>query len=119
MPTQRFEGTLAAASSISNLLAGSKFENLPWPSAIAVYAVQDGAGAGKLICDVTMGNSIEIDGAAVQTTAVANDGPNRNQHLLGSGVAARHDRVQIKLTNNDAALGSNYRVLVEQRRIGR
>lgn len=116
MPTQRFEGQLAAGTSLANVLAGTKFENLPFPAAVAVYAVQDGADVGTLKLDLTMGNSIDIDDAAVPTFT-ATLGPNRSDHLLGAGVARAFDRVQIKLNNTDAANASNYRILVEHRRL--
>ena len=116
MPTQRFEGSLAAATSIANVLAGTKFENLPFAAAIQVFAVQDGADPGALILDMTMGNAIEVDGAAVPTYT-ANLGPDTDKHRIGAGVAAPFDRVQLKLTNNDAANAAAYRILVDIRRI--
>jgi hypothetical protein len=117
MPTLRFESSLAAATSLANLLQGSKFENLPFPASVSVFAVQDGADAGDVTLDLTMGNSIDIDGAAVPTFT-ANQGPNRSDHHLGTGVANAFDRVQIKLTNADAVNASAYRILVEFRRLG-
>jgi len=114
MPTLRYEGQLAAGGSIVNLLAGSKFELLPFPAAVAIFAVQDNAGVGLLLMDFTMGNMIEVDGASVPTYT-ATLGPDRDKHGMGAGVSARHDRLQIKLSNTDGANASNYRVLVDIR----
>lgn len=111
MPTLRYDAQLAAGGLIQNLLAGSKFELLPFPAAVQIFAVQDGADPGALLMDFTMGNVIEIDSAAVPTFT-ANLGPNQSDHRLGAGVSARHDRLQIRLQNTDAANPSNYRVLV-------
>ena len=116
MPTLRFEGTIAAGGQVVNVLAGSKFEILPFPSAVTLYAAQDGAvlANGGLRADFTMGNVIEIDDAWVPTKG-ATVGPNRNEDMLGGGVSARHDRLQLRLNNNDAANASNYRVLIDIR----
>lgn len=114
MPTIRLEDSQAAGTTDVNLLAGSKFEILPFPAVVTVYAVQDGADAGSCTLDFSMGNQIEIDGAAVPTFT-ANLGPNINDHKLGAGVSARHDRLQIRYSNGDAVNASNYRVLVDIR----
>lgn len=116
MPTLRFEGSLAAGASDGNILANSKFVQLPFPASVSVYATQTGADVGDLSIDWTLGSSIEIDGAAVPTEA-AGIGPYTNRHLLGSGVAAAFDRQTIKLTNADAVNAALYRVLVVIRRI--
>lgn len=116
MPTLRFESSLAAGATDTNILAGSKFEILPFNSAVSVFAVQDGADAGDLKADFTLGNVIEIDDAAVPTFT-PNQGPNRQDHLLGAGVARAHDRLQIKLVNGDAVNAANYRILVDIRAV--
>jgi len=116
MANLRLEDSLAAATSDGNLLADSKFVQLPFDASIVVYAVQDGAVAGSVTLDLTMGTQIVIDGASVPTFT-ANLGPNRSDHMLGGGTAAAHDRVQLKLTNADPANASNYRILVDILRI--
>lgn len=114
MPTLRLESSLAAGTSDTNLLAGSKFEILPFPAVVTIYGVQDGADAGDVTVDFTMGNQVEIDGAAVPTFT-ANLGPDTDKHMLGKGVSARHDRLQLKLMNADAVNASAYRFLVDIR----
>lgn len=114
MAVHRFEGSLAAATTIANLLTGSRFEQLPFPATVLVYAVQDTADAGSVILELSVGNSLEIDNAAVPTFT-ANLGPNRTDHFLGSAIARAHDRIICKLINNDAVNASAYRVLIEIR----
>lgn len=116
MATMRFEDSLAAATTDNNILAGEKFEILPYNAVVTVYAVQDGADPGDLKLDFTLGNAIVIDSAAVPTFT-ANLGPNRADHLLGSGIARAHDRIQVKLVNGDAANASAYRVLIDVMRV--
>jgi hypothetical protein len=111
MASLRFEASLAASTTLTNLLAGSKFEFLPAPSAIMVYGVQDGADAGTLTLDATFGNVIEGDNIAVPTFTAAL-GPDRDKHLLVSGVGLGGDRIQLKLVNADAVNAAAYRFLV-------
>lgn len=116
MPTLRLEGSLAAATTDGNLLADSKFVQLPFPASIYIYAVQDGADAGDVTIDWTLGDTIEIDSAAVPTYT-ANQGPDTNKHLLASAVAKSLDRQTLRLVNADAANASAYRILVVIKRI--
>ncbi|GAH09287.1 unnamed protein product [marine sediment metagenome] len=116
MPTLRLEASLAAGTSDANILAGSKFEILPFPAVVRIFGTQTGADVGTLTMDFTMGNQIEIDGAAIPTEA-AGIGPYDNQHGLGGGVSARHDRLQLKLMNADGSNAALYRVKVDIRPI--
>lgn len=116
MPTLRLEGSQAAGTSETNLLAGSKFEMLPFPAVVTIYGVMDTADAGSVTVDFTMGNVVEIDGAAVPTFT-SPLGPDMDKHLLGRGVSARHDRLQLKLVNSDAVNAAAYRFLIDIRPI--
>lgn len=119
MPTLRLTSTVPAGGVIINQMAGSKFEQLPFPASIAIYQTASGTIAdGSVTCDVTMGNSIEGDGLSVPVvdgTVTGDVGPQRNRHLVASGVASAHDRIQIKLSNGDAAEAAVVISLIEIR----
>lgn len=112
MPTIRKEVTLAANGTNDNVLAGSKFEYLPGPAAIVVYAAADVAGVQL---ELTMGNTIECDQMAIPVAAAPGQGPNLQDHRIASGVGAGGDRVGIKLTNTTVSAVTNPRILVEIR----
>lgn len=116
MPTIREEVALAAGASNTNIIQGSKFEFMPRNMAVSVFAVQDGADPGDVTLDVTFGNAVEGDNLGVPTYT-ANQGPDRDKHLLASGVAAAGDRLQLKAVNGDAVNASALRVLVDLRPI--
>jgi len=113
MPSIRDSRTVAAGVTVSNILAGSKFEFMPQAAAILVYAIHD--AGGPVIMDITFGNVVEGDAMVVPITATAGDGPNIQDHLLASGVAAPGDRLQIKVQNTSAATTANVRTLVQIR----
>ena len=120
MPTLRLADTVAAASTITNLMTGSKFEQLPFPASLAIYATASGTGIvdGEVLMDVTMGNAIEGDQLSVpvvDASVTGDAGPQRNRHLVASGVAAAHDRVQIKVSNSDAVNPATVLALIEIR----
>jgi len=106
----RFTNTLVANTPIVNLLAGSKFEFLPVPSLVEVFAVSDVADTNM---ELTMGNVIEFDQMPAPFSLTANGGPLVKDHKIGGGVGAAGDRVVLKVqpgSNSTASLG--LRVLV-------
>ena len=111
MPSLRFTTTaLAAGGIVQNLLTGSKFEYLPSPAAIIVYAVADAAGVQL---ELTFGNVIECDQMDLPVAA-ATVGPLISDHRVASGIAAAGDRLQIKLQNTGAG-ATNIRTFVDIR----
>jgi len=111
MPSIRDSRSVAAATTVSNILAGSKFEFMPQAAAIMVYAVQDLATGGPVIMDVTFGNVVEGDALVVPSYTVGL-GPDTQNHLIASGVAAPGDRLQISLQNTHATNAAPVRTLV-------
>ena len=87
MPSIRDSRTVAAATTVTNILSGSKFEFMPQAAAILVYAVQDLATGGPVLMDVTFGNVVEGDQIVVPQATVGL-GPDIQNHLVASGVAA-------------------------------
>lgn len=113
MPTLRFnQGSIAPGGIVTNLLAGSKFEFLPQPSAIIVYGTADAAG---LQMELTFGNVIECD--QMEVPILAGAGPNIQDHRLAAGVGAAGDRVVLKLQNTSGAAIAASRFLIEIRPI--
>jgi len=106
---------LAGGAVINNIMAGNKFEFLPRNGVVRVYASQDvSAGVqGNTELDFTLGNVVVGDDLACNGAAAIGIGPDRNTDLLATGVAMAGDRIQIRAQNTDAALPSNFRVLVE------
>jgi len=113
VPTIRDDRSVAAGATVANILAGSQFEFMRVPSHIAVYAVEDSAGAdGLLNMDVSFGNTIEADSYQVPTKG-ATLGPNVNEDQAISAVAAAGDRIVIRLRNTDGANAKASRILVK------
>lgn len=126
MPSMRFvQGPLTAGQVVTNVLSGSKFEFLPVPSMVEVFAVTDSGMAANAGCqaELTLGNVIEFD--QMEIPSVSNNsaspgiqafgqGPNIQDHRIGGGVGAAGDRVVIKLQQGSVAqTAANFvRVLV-------
>ena len=105
---------IAATTTVTNILSGSKFEFLARDSVVEIFAACDGdAGltADQPVMDVSFGNVLEADGVAIPITT-AKQGPDTDKHKLVSAVAQAGDRLQIKQTNNDGA-NLNVRTLVK------
>ena len=116
MPTIMDTRNVAAATTVTNLLQGSKFEFMGRNSAIVVYSVIGTGGvAGDILMDVTFGSQIVGDSLAIQLEPAAGVGPDRNKNQVTSGVAAAGDRLQIKLQNTTAATALDVRTIVEIR----
>lgn len=110
MPSMRFTSTLVANLPIVNLLAGSKFEFLPVPSLVEVFAVSDKDDTNL---ELTMGNVIEFDQMPAPFALVAAGGPLVKDHKIGGGVGAAGDRVVLKVQPASASVVANgLRVLV-------
>lgn len=115
MPTLRFNTTIAAAGGqVANLLAGSKFEYMPGPASIVVYACGDQAGV-DLECSA--GNSVETDSLEIPavTAADAGTGPSVQDHRVAAFLAAPGDRLTLRLFNRAGGAGAIVRTLVEIR----
>jgi hypothetical protein len=102
---------IAASGAVTNLVAGSKFEFLARNSVVELFSCQDNADVGSVVMDVSFGNVLEGDAMAVPTFT-ANLGPDRDKHKLISAVAQAGDRLQVKVTNNDAVNATNLRTLI-------
>lgn len=103
--------TVAASTTVTNLVSGSKFEFLARNSVVEVFACQDTAGAGAVLMDVSFGNVLEGDSLSVPTFT-ADHGPDRDKHKLISAVAQAGDRLQIKVVNTDAGADAELRTLI-------
>ncbi|GAJ15003.1 unnamed protein product, partial [marine sediment metagenome] len=103
--------TVVKSTSVTNLVAGSKFEFLARNSVVELFACQDTAAAGSVLMDVSFGNVLEGDALAVPTFT-SDLGPDRDKHKLISAVAQAGDRLQVKVSNTDAAADSELRTLI-------
>jgi len=112
---QRFDATLAAGATVANLLAGTFMERAgPRPEVVTVFGVVDNiAGlAGFVTIEFRLGNVVVGDAPVVPLFTVR-EGPNRNEHKIGVGVAAPFDLIQLRLFNGAAATVAPYRFLIE------
>lgn len=112
MPTIRDSRAIATNAQVANILTGSQFEFMRVPSAITIYAAQDGGLTAPVFMDVSFGNAIEGDSVALPEVADDQSGPNVNQHQLIAGVAAAGDRLVIRMRNTSATT-ANVRTLVK------
>jgi hypothetical protein len=113
MPTLRFNTDIpAAGGSVPNLLTGSKFEYLPGPATVIVYAVATVAGVDM---ECTAGNTVETDALEVPLQPLAGVGPSVQDDRIASFTAAAGDRLTIRLFNRAGGAGVDVRTLVEIR----
>lgn len=115
MPSMRFtSGPLTAGQIVTNVLSGSKFEFLPVPSMVEVFAVTDSGGAANAGAqlELTLGNVIVFD--QMECPSVSNNtgapgiglysqGPNVQDHRVGGDVGAAGDRVVLKIQQGSVA----------------
>ncbi|HKX47001.1 MAG TPA: hypothetical protein VJP77_09890 [Planctomycetota bacterium] len=113
--TQRFQAALAAAGSVTNLVAGTIYEFTgPRPRRVTIFAVQDGAVlATPLVFSVTSGTNIQVEPNTPVPNFTAGLGPNEDQHRIVTFISAPGDRLVIALRNTDPANASNYRFLLK------
>jgi len=114
MQTAQFSDPGTAATTVVNIMAGSKFEFLARPAQVRVYAVIDTTAAipaNRVILDLSLGNVV-VGEARTPAVVAVDTGPFRNENLLTSGQGAAGDRIQIRLQNPDA-LAQPTRVLVD------
>lgn len=113
MPTLRFNTTIAAAGgSVPNLLTGSKFEYLPVPATIVLYAVASVAGVDL---EATAGNTVETDSLEIPLQTVAGAGPSVQDDRIAAFTGAAGDRITVRLFNRAGGAGAVIRTLVEIR----
>lgn len=102
--------TVAAASVNTNVMAGSKFEFLARPSAIALFASQDGTGSAFI--DFTLGNVVVGEDLPPNLTTVAGLVQRQNDGL-GAGVGMAGDRIQMRVRNSHAANPINVTIMLD------
>lgn len=113
MPTLRFNTQIAAAGAqVANLLTGSKFEYMPGPASVIVYAVSDAAGVDL---EASAGNTVETDALELPVAALT-VGPNIQDHRVAAFTAMGGDRLTLRLFNRAGGAGPFFvRTLVEIR----
>jgi len=103
---------VGAGATVANAFANSRYATLSRPARVTYYAVEDGATLPPdLEMEVTHGNVIVRSISAIPQVA-ATVGPNRNEHLVASGVADINDRIVIRLVNASIA-AANVRIIVD------
>lgn len=113
MPTLRFNTTIAAAGgTVANLLTGSKFEYLPVPATVIIYAV---AGVAGVDLELTAGNTVETDSLEIPLQSVVGAGPSVLDDRIASCTAAAGDRLTVRLFNRAGGVNAVIRTLVEIR----
>lgn len=113
MPTLRFNETIAAAGgTIANLMTGSKFEYLPGPASVIVYAV---ASVADVDLECSAGNTVETDNLEIPLQRIAGAGPSIQDDRVAAFTAMGGDRLTIRLFNRGGGAGAIVRVLVEIR----
>lgn len=111
MPSQRFVTTVAAGTTVGNIMAGSQFEFIGVPARIQIYQVGDPAAAGPYNSEVFFGQELELaDGPG--PIGVAAIGPAVPDDLVLDDVAAPGDRLIIRLTETAGAAAAIVRTLV-------
>ena len=109
MQTLRLSNTVAIGATVQNLVAGSKFEFLPVNAAVRIYAVSE---LGDAVVDFTLGNVVVGDDLLIPFQPAAGIGPNVNEHRIATGAGLAGDRIQLRVTNPNAA-PQDVRFLIE------
>jgi len=98
----KLTNTVLAGTTITNLLADTKFDYLPRAAVVTIYAVQDliAAPPSSIELDFTLGTTVigddlipnanPVGGAGVGT------GPKTNEDILAKGVGEAGDRIQLR-----------------------
>jgi len=103
--TIRIVSDIAASGTVANALAGNRFEFLPRPSHVAIWAIAHadgtplivtGLASNTITATISFGNVVIADSIAVPPSQV---GIERAQHQMAAGVADGGDRLIISLAN--------------------
>ncbi len=101
MPSIRDVTNVGVGAVIANILAGSEFEFIPVPAQITVAMATDG---DDMTCDITFGNTIQLQAGSIPRAPVANTGPRLPDDVIISDVADAGDRLVVRLRGGAAAL---------------
>lgn len=106
MPNFRDRRTVAAASTVQNVLAGSAFEFLARPSRVQVWVTRDAVAGldGDVKVQVQFGSEIQLENADVPRERVTEAGPSTDDPPLADDVGAAGDRLVVRISNSDAVL---------------
>lgn len=97
MPLIQGNTTLAAGTTVENLLAGSQYEYLPWNAALEFGFTMD----GDIVLDVYSGSDVLAEGMVPQTQATAM--PVYPDDFTLNDVAMGGERLKVRARNTDAA----------------
>jgi hypothetical protein len=112
MPDIRVAVQVAAGATNQNILAGNTFEFVGQrPTAVQVFAVEDGVAETEGALDVNFGNAIVAQGLAIPVFT-ATLGPDTDKHMVTQGIAMPGDRLVIAAKNVAAAAAMNLRALI-------
>lgn len=98
------------------LVSQPRYQHASFPTKVRIYgAVNASAGIseGEVTVDVSFGNVSVADNFSVPVLAVANTGPNRNEHRLIAEGADAGDRITIRTRNSDAAAAAEVIYLID------
>lgn len=127
MPTIRITVLPTAAGGLANstnpnVVAGNRFEFMPGPTLIRVYAASAGAAGlveGEVTTTISFTNVVQLDSGSIPVVGTTLTGaPNRNEHMLIAEAAAGGDRLIISCTNLDAAIAATTVFLIDLVPIG-
>lgn len=110
MPVVRDVQTINAGVTVANIMAGNRYEFLPAPALVRIYAVCDTVAEGEGLLTFSLTNAVLADAAPVP---VVTGGPNRNENLLAEEAGVKGDRVIIALQNTAAAANGEFRTLID------
>ena len=95
MPVQTDRRTVAANTTVENVLAGTKWEFPARPTAVQIFGAKDTA-TGTVLVDLSVGNVVAGENLDINTQA-AGVGPLNDTDELISAVAMPGDRIQVRL----------------------
>lgn len=107
MPAIQGSLSIAANTTVENVLTGSQFEFLPYPSAVSFAVVGSAVG---LLADINSGSDILTERMAVSG---ANRVPINPDDYILNDVADTSERLKIRVTNTTGgAITVNYGVII-------
>lgn len=100
MPTTRDNRSIAAGSTVLNILDGSLFENVQLNGLLTVASVAD--DATEVLMSILAGTETLLEESTVPLEPAAGQGPNLQDHIMLNERVARGDKLTVRLRNTGA-----------------
>jgi len=102
----KLANTVNSGTTITNLLADTKFDYLPRAAVVTIYSVQDIVLLSNIELDFTLGTTV-IGDDMVPNVPATGTGPRTNEDIIARGVGEAGDRIQIRARETTGITNAN------------